>query len=218
MTDKTLKEAIQDQYKAVQLTDDQLNQLDQLQAKHQVNKQVSGKKSSINYYGLAAAITVTLLLGLMFGSQFTTFNSDSQDTIAQGESSDLFRRVAEEVTLNHRKLRPLEVTTNSFDEIRGYFTQLDFRPSSSNIFNPKDSTLIGGRYCSIEGITAAQIRYQNSAGEMTTLYETAYKPSVFKGFPNVDQGKQPIIQYTDGYKVSLWMEKGLIMAAVTAPE
>ena len=85
------------------------------------------------------------------------------------------------------------------------------------IFNPKNSTLIGGRYCSIEGVTAAQIRYQNEHGEITTLYETAYKPSVFKGIPNVDQGEQPIIQYIDGYKVSLWMEKGLIMAAVTAP-
>lgn len=217
MSDQPLKHALKAHYQSVELNEAQLNQLDRLQAQYKVDE-AKPQPHKTPPYAIAATLLLALTAGVIFGTQFSSTQVLPDTSVAAQEAQHQFQRIAEEVTLNHRKLRPLEVTSSAFNEVRDYFTQLDFRPSRSELFNPQNSTLIGGRYCSIEGVMAAQIRYQNENGEMTTLYETAYEPSVFKNIPDVDAGLAPIIQYSDGYKVALWKEKGLIMASVSAPD
>jgi hypothetical protein len=122
--------------------------------------------------------------------------------------------IAAEVTKNHLKMRPLEVETNSMNQIRQYFTELDFMPAHSKQFAMNDQQLLGGRYCSIQGITAAQLRYLDSENRLSTLYETQYDPRVFSDIPNIDKGEEPLTLFSRGLLVDMWVEKDLLMVNV----
>ena len=79
------------------------------------------------------------------------------------------------------------------DEARSFFSELDFRPVNSSLisdqFALQESSMLGGRYCSIKGIAAAQLRYQNASQGVSTLYEVAYDRAVFGDVPNIDGGE-----------------------------
>ena len=62
--------------------------------------------------------------------------------------------------------------------------------------------------------TAAQLWFFDNRGNNITLFETVYDPVVFKDLPDVDRGGQPVNVFARGMQVSLWVEKGLLMAAV----
>ena len=128
------------------------------------------------------------------------------------------RDIAMEVVKNHLKLKPLDVKASSMREIQGYFTQLDFLPMSSSVasnkFSLPSNQLLGGRYCSIQGVTAAQLRYQQKHG-LSTLYEVAYDADTFGTLPNMDNDEQPLDLLIKGLSVSIWVEKGLLMVLVS---
>ncbi|MFT4799487.1 MAG: hypothetical protein ACI9B8_002041 [Sulfitobacter sp.] len=65
--------------------------------------------------------------------------------------------IAAEVAKNHINMKPLEVQTGKLNELKDYFTELDFSPVQSSHFSA--GQLIGARYCSVQGVTAAQLRY-----------------------------------------------------------
>ena len=128
--------------------------------------------------------------------------------------------IALEVIENHLKLKPLDVKTGSMKEIQQYFTQLDFRPAtptlSSNRLEPGANSLLGGRYCSVKGVTAAQLRY-GDANSVSTLYEVPYDAALFGPVPQLDAGESPRQIKARGLLVSLWVEKGLLMVLVEEP-
>lgn len=127
------------------------------------------------------------------------------------------RDIAEEVAMNHIKMKPLEIETQSMARIERYFTELDFSPINSRQFSLGQDRLLGGRYCSIQGITAAQLRYGDSEGRKITLYETPYDPDRLPPLPHIEKGEMPITVYISGLEIALWVEKGLLMASA-APE
>ncbi len=132
---------------------------------------------------------------------------------------DTTHTIALEVVKNHLKLKPLDVEAQSMDELQAFFTQLDFAPVDSTVletrFGLSRQLRLGGRYCSIKGVTAAQLRYR--AGEGTsTLYEVAYDPATFGSIPSVERGEAPSELLVKGLRVSLWVEKGLLMVLVEA--
>ena len=230
MTDdkKTLKQSLKDHYQKTQLNNDQLSRLQQLQKSHLSNDKSENtsnqepaehQRPSFRSVKLASALFITLLIGFVSGH----FLSKQHYQSLQNESAEVTARelsvrdIAEEITSNHRKLKPLEVETNHFEGLINYFSMLDFRPYLSHYFSPS-GTLVGGRYCSIGTISAAQIRYRNNKDEITTLFQTEYRPDTFKGIPNIDKGEQAITQYLNGYKVMLWVETGILMASVSSPE
>jgi len=122
-------------------------------------------------------------------------------------------RIGSEVAKNHIKLKPLEIQTASIQAIREYFTELDFSPIESSLLQASGKTLLGARYCSIQGVTAAQLRLKDTkTGQVQSLYQTIYKPEVFTGLPELEEGKQPITVYDKGLEVDIWVEKGLLFA------
>ena len=131
---------------------------------------------------------------------------------------DYTREIALEVVQNHIKLKPLDITANSIGEIQGFFTQLDFSPVDSEVLNNRftspQRSMLGGRYCSIKGVTAAQLRYRQSDDGLSTLYEVAYDSEIFGAMPRVDRGEVPRELLLKGLRVSLWVEKGLLMVLV----
>ena len=129
------------------------------------------------------------------------------------QNISLPERIAQEVARNHLKMKPLELESSSMAEIAHYFAQLDFNPIHSQVFPLGEDRLLGGRYCSIQGITAAQLRYLDEQAQRVTLYETAYDPRVFSALPDIDKGEKPLVLYAKGLKMTIWVEKDLLFVS-----
>jgi len=125
---------------------------------------------------------------------------------------DMPQLIAGEVVRNHLKLKPLEVSTGSLEEIRGHFDKLKFSPISSlNITTA--NTLIGGRYCSLQGYKAAQLRMLSvKSGGLDTVYQVPYVRDTFGELPDITTGGDPLVVYERGIKVTVWVEKGILFA------
>lgn len=125
----------------------------------------------------------------------------------------LNQRIGSEVAKNHLNLRPLEIKTSSIEEIRGFLSNLGFSPVESVLLKGSSKTLIGGRYCSIQGVRAAQLRLQDSkTGQIQSLYQTVYDKNVFYDLPELKENQKPITIYSKGLAVDIWVEKGLLFA------
>ena len=126
---------------------------------------------------------------------------------------DVRQKIASEVAQNHINMRPLEVSSNQFDDLKEYFTELNFVLVDSDRLNL--SLLKGARYCSIQGKIAAQIRFKGlSSEEGVTHYQVEYDPDLYGPMPDVSQGKTPITLSQKGLSVSMWVERGLLMVDV----
>lgn len=125
----------------------------------------------------------------------------------------LNQRIGNEVAKNHIHLRPLEIQTSSINEIRGFLTKLGFSPVESVLLKGSSKSLIGGRYCSIQGVRAAQLRLKDSkTGQVQSLYQTIYDKKVFSGIPELKENQKPITVYSKGLAVDIWIEKDLLFA------
>jgi len=129
-------------------------------------------------------------------------------------SADLPREIASEVGLNHLKRRPLEVQGTALTEIQPYFHELPFRLLDSSLLATNRVGLRGGRYCSVGGVTAAQLRLSDDQGGIQTLYQVPYDADAFGDLPNIDAGAQPRTLQVRGLNVDLWVERGLLFARV----
>ena len=73
--------------------------------------------------------------------------------------------------------------------------------------------LIGGRYCSIQGETAAQLRMQDKAtGDIQIVYQAPYNKELFRELPKLQEGQDPVRHYVNGIGVDVWVEKGILFA------
>jgi hypothetical protein len=90
-------------------------------------------------------------------------------------------------------------------------------PVESSLQVLNNLQLIGGRYCSLQGITAAQLRMKQGEN-LQTLYETEYVPDVFGDLPILEKGEEPQVVYAKGIKVKVWVEKGLLFALTDSPD
>lgn len=192
MKQTNLKAAMSNNIKSRSLNNEQLSKLQALQN--------SKKPANKRYLSIAAAVLVFIISAVIF-----------QQSLQTGLSIE--QKIGNEVAKNHIQLKPLEVKTSQLDIIRKYFTELDFLPIASSVINPGTQALIGGRYCSIQGITAAQLRIKdNVSGRIQSLYQTTYDPKLFKGIPKLKEGQPPISVHAKGITVDIWVEKGLLFA------
>lgn len=198
-----LKQQVQKQVSQVRLDDNQFAALEQLMVSDEQKGRQSSRRS---WFPLTAAMALFAIITAFTAIQL--FDSNLQ-TMAQ--------KIAEEVVSNHLKLKPLEVKTGSINAVRGYFTKLDFMPVESSLKDLDALQLIGGRYCSLQGITAAQLRMKQGQN-LQTLYQTEYLPKVFGDLPHIEADEAPIVVYAKGIKVKLWVEKDLLFALTEAPE
>jgi len=133
-------------------------------------------------------------------------------TTSPNKSVEMPQLIAGEVVRNHLKLKPLEVSTDSLIDIRKYFNKLKFSPIASLNINDT-STLIGGRYCSLQGYKAAQLRIASmKSGNVDTVYQAPYIRDTFGELPDIGQNDMPIVVYERGIKVSIWVEKDILFA------
>lgn len=186
-----LKRSVIGHLQARRLTEEQLRRLERLQAG-------ARKARPWRRLGLAAAVLLVLGLAALIGSPESP--------------ADRALQIADEVALNHLKQRPLEVHGGASDELQTYFDELGFRlllqPQS---LGPQDA-LLGGRYCSIRGVTAAQLRLRDETGRVETLYQAPYDRDLFGRQPDVGRGETPRRLQVRGLTVELWVERGLLFA------
>jgi len=193
---KPLKQSVQDYLEPYSLSDDQLNRLESLSEQHK-----SVKRHRVSIYPLAMVGAVAVFLFVFFLTPYLQVQSGIQEKIAM------------EVVANHIKLKPLEIETSSIEEIRRYFKKLDFVPASSQLVSQLGLELVGGRYCSLQGNIAAQLRVRKpGTNGVQTLYQTEYRKNVFEDMPTLEDGDKPIEIYVKGVKVIIWVEKGLLFA------
>ncbi|BFM14912.1 hypothetical protein R50073_10950 [Maricurvus nonylphenolicus] len=210
---KTLRQSSQDFFAEQQLDEAQLVNLQQLQqqfATSENNK--TSKKPALLRYRLSMVASVFFIAALL-----TFVLTQLQPAIKSQEN--LITAIANEVAKNHIKMKPLDVKSHHFNDMQKFFTQLEFIPTPSTYFQSQQGvssyTLIGGRYCSIQSITAAQLRYGDAQDPHTTLYQTEYLPDVFGELPVLEQGQVPLVTYAKGLRIEIWVEKQLLMVSST---
>ena len=199
---KPLKQSVRDKLESYSLNEDQLQKLESL-APQPVPE--TARRIPVFTYVIAGAVATFLLVFFL--------------TPLVIEQGDVHERIAMEVAKNHIKLKPLEVETSSIEGIRDYFEKLDFMPVSSLLVSQSGLELIGGRYCSLQGVTAAQLRVRKpGSGDVQMLYQTEYIKAVFRDMPVIEEGGEPVEMYVKGIKVKIWVEKGLLFALTELPE
>ncbi len=206
--DKTMKQQVKQKIERERLSDAQLDDLlgmqeDLLQQADHSSAEMVWRKP----YLLAAFASLCLFVVAML-----TWPHPQQD--------DKLAAIAKEVAKNHLKQRPMELDTQSMAAVQSFFTELEFSPVSSAYLQDRlagsNPQLLGARYCSIQGVTAAQLRYLDEAEHKSTLYEVGYDQHIFGDIPAIDQGA-PIEMQVKGLNVSLWVESGLLMALIEEP-
>ncbi len=88
------------------------------------------------------------------------------------------QRVLAEIALNHGKQLGVEVASADFAEVSTAMDRLDF-PLRPPVSIRGSFDLVGGRYCSIQGALAAQLKLRDRKdGAVHTLYATALTPEL----------------------------------------
>lgn len=138
--------------------------------------------------------------------------------LSPGDHPPQPQRIADEVALNHIKLKPLEVQSESMRELQDYFTELDFAPLENDMLRSARYQLLGGRYCSIEGQPAAQLRVlDRSSGEVHSLYQTHFDTELFGELVRDGLETTPLARSARGMEVDIWVEHGLLFALTRQP-
>ncbi|MBB3059905.1 hypothetical protein [Microbulbifer rhizosphaerae] len=118
-------------------------------------------------------------------------------------------RIAEEVTTNHIHLHPLDIETSSMQRVRSRLQRLDFVPVRPDAAN--GLTLLGARYCTLQGAIATQLMFLTPDGSLVTFYQAAYDPQRFGDLPQGLQ-ERPLTLVRQGVEIRIWVERGVVMA------
>lgn len=200
-----LRQSVEQHLNQHQLNDDQLQTLMNMQANAQAGNakpEITSNGEFHKYARLACAALVMLAVSLIWLPEYWA-----------GRAADMPQAIAMEVAKNHIKLKPLEVKTQTLAPIRSYFTELDFSPVRSLLYESRGNLLLGARYCSIAGVSAAQLRYKDAEGQMQTLYEVGYDPEIYGPLPDIDKGEMPLVIIARGVKTTIWVEQDLLMVS-----
>ena len=192
-----LKKSVQEYISSKQLKQEQLSALQNLMDDA---AEKSSSPGPLKFNAIAAILVLALVSSLIW-----SLNIDNESHVAE--------LIAEEVAYNHLKMKPMEVSSKSMEDVRAYFSKLDFSLSQSKYIADNGLILIGGRYCSIQGEDAAQLRMQNEkTGDIQIVYQAPYNKKLFRDLPKLYEGQAPVRHFVNGIAVDVWVEKGILFA------
>ncbi|MDN3639046.1 RNA polymerase sigma factor [Simiduia curdlanivorans] len=197
---KTLKDLVRGKIAEPNLTPAQVDSLN-----GQFYPPVSNRKPWSNI-AIAASLMLALGLALMAYSQWQAWQKEK-----------LFIAIAQEAVDNHIQQRPLEFQAPDLAQLDQQFSELDFTLVNSIQLPSLNRQLLGGRYSSIQGVTAAQLYLQDDSGLLTSLYQAAFTADDFAKLGNINVDEQPVLRYAKGCTITLWEEKGVLMVLVQSP-
>lgn len=199
---ESLKSALREHIESDQLPPERLRDL--LALAQSARPEVSRRRRARWLAAAAAAFTAALLLGLSVG--WFAGNHGGPDLVA---------RIADEVALNHLQLKPLESESEQLSTVDRYLDRIGIRLSEPASIRQAGWRLIGGRYCSIQGVTAAQLRYYAADDGVRTVYQAAYRPDRHGALPDRDRGEPPRRMLARGVQVTLWVQGGVLFATAS---
>jgi hypothetical protein len=206
---QSLKQAVCDKFESYELNVDQLatleRQIDTSTENESSPRRISGWPGWLK----AAAAMFILSVGGFFADHL----------YQEHRTIGLLEDLATEVVENHLKLKPLEVESQSLIDVLDYFDRLEFQLlESSQIAANAGDRLLGGRYCSIQGIDAAQLRVASADGKLSTWYQATLPAKKLTMIPNVDKGDPPAMLAVKGMQVRIWQEQGVVFAEARQPD
>jgi len=199
---QTFKSVVIDKFDEISLNQEQLAKLAN---SDEVATDTVPKKPSrfTNAWKIAACFTLVIAL---FGSQFLYQNY---------QTKDLLNSIANEAIANHLKKRPLEIESQNLPEVLAYFTELDFNLiHTADMHSKLGDQLLGGRYCSINGVTAAQFRVRNANGNIGSWYQGVLPNSQLSLIPNTGTGEAPSVYKSKGVEAQIWRNQGVVFVKV----
>lgn len=160
VTDK----AVKDYYQEKTLSAEKLQQLmdvAQLAEKKPAAEVVNWKSRWLIQRNIS--IAASLLLAVLILFQWMNVAPTQQQLVAS---------IAKEIAINHQKQFASDFSASSYAGLSRVMTKLDFKLTDPERLRSKGFEILGGRYCSLSGHIAVQVRLKNSAGEIFTLYQT----------------------------------------------
>lgn len=186
----TLKENIKDYYEGYQLSSRQ-----KLLFKNILKRRFSSYTTKLKFRTIWAQVTIAAILLV---SAFVLINPTSRSTYLDN--------LITEIAYNHNKSLDVEIASSSLGELRKYLSKLDFSLIDSERLSHDTWDLIGGRYCSLQGQFAAQLKVRN---RLTQKNYTIYQLKIPHGITDVSRFSET---FESGVKVNLWLERGLMLA------
>lgn len=151
-------------------------------------------KNSFHIYGIIAASIV--LLVVLFGG------------LNNFRRSSLEMNVVKEIAMNHNKQLAVEYSADNLKELGEKLAKLDFLLLDADSELAGKYELLGGRYCSIQGNLAAQLKIQNNENnKIETLYISGLNPELDK--------IKPTDTDFDGVNIKIWKHNGLLFGAAS---
>ncbi|MBJ20120.1 MAG: hypothetical protein CL933_11975 [Deltaproteobacteria bacterium] len=121
-----------------------------------------------------------------------------------GDFDALAGSILREVALNHSKNLEVEFAAAAYPQLREQMAELDFPLRAPQRLAEAGLRMLGGRYCSIQGRLAAQIKVENEDGRMLTLYQASFDEH-FEGLPELQREQ-------GGVQIRIWREADLLFA------
>ncbi len=182
-----------------------MNSFDEIIKKYYADKSLSeekvesilarsaGKRTTlfIRYYKFAGVAAILLIAFVGLHLQL------NRATVTEG--------VLAEIAMNHLKRLNVEVTSDQYQVVQKNLDRIDFaiRPVGRELI--ENYILVGGRYCSINGGLAAQLKVRDKlSGALMTLYVTRLTDEL-AGITSLDTDY-------NGVQIQLWKENGRFFA------
>jgi len=110
-------------------------------------------------------------------------------------------RIFAEITTNHLKHLPIEAAATQFQVLQKKLDRLDFAITPTQMAKLGNLSLVGGRYCSIQGQLAAQLKFRSPSSKNDwTLYITNMNESL--------RDVAPAISSHNHVRIQLWEDDG----------
>lgn len=199
--DTPLKQAVREKISEPRLDETQLSKIN---ARFDMAFTPPKLRSNI---AIAALALFFLGVALMAHSQWQNWRKEQ-----------LFMAIAQDVVRDHVMQTPVEFQSQDLTQLDQKFTALDFTLVNTIQLPNLHTDLLGGRYCSIQNITTAQLQLQSSDDQMSSLYQLKFDSERFAILGNINVDEQPALRYVKGFSVTLWEEAGVLLALVQAPD
>ncbi|MEE1674899.1 hypothetical protein SNR37_000219 [Agarivorans aestuarii] len=178
--DGSFKQLTRDYFQELQLSKKQVNKLQGLAR----SKQFDGSQWAWAT-AVSCVLAVTVYLAFFAGINYSA--------------------ISKEIAYNHNSQMQMEVMSSSINDIQKHLNRLDFKLIQSQRLDKEKWELIGGRYCSIDGRIAAQLKVRN---RQSLQIHTFYQAKLPEEWLNITKKKELEV---DGVKVKVWQEKGLLI-------
>ncbi|VAW83968.1 hypothetical protein MNBD_GAMMA16-1785 [hydrothermal vent metagenome] len=187
-TDKAIKSYYQKQ----NLSADKLQQMVDIAQLPKKPEEINWKLRWQTQRNISIAASLLLATVILFQWIFST--PTQQDLIAS---------IAQEIAINHQKQFDSDFTETSYAELSNLMTKLNFKLVDPARLKEKGFQILGGRYCSLYGHIAAQVRLKNNAGVIFTLYQTGSHEAFKTLTEHTTQA--------NGIEIEMWNEAGIFL-------